>query len=110
MSYNWQNGELITAEKLNQTGGVLIVNAMREEDVTTLDKTWQEIYNADSAVIKILIPCLDDETKNEAYWENVVECDPIAFTVTTVSRTKYYATDANSYPTDHMNGGGGDLA
>lgn len=48
MAYNWQNGELITAEKLNQTGGVLVVHATFDSELqtTTLDKTWQEIYDA----------------------------------------------------------------
>lgn len=39
MSYNWQNGELITAEKLNQTGGgsdVLVVHGTLDEENETL--------------------------------------------------------------------------
>ena len=44
MAYTWTDGELITAEKLNETGGgVLIVNANEENDVATLDKTYKEI-------------------------------------------------------------------
>lgn len=50
MSYNWQNGELITAEKLNQTGGglsdTLIVNVTNNHGTATFDKTYQEIYDA----------------------------------------------------------------
>lgn len=57
MSYeptNWKDGDLVTSAKLNKIeqgiaagGGVLIVH---DED-GTLDKTWQEIYDADFAVI-----------------------------------------------------------
>lgn len=69
MSYtptNWETGDTITAEKLNKLeqgvanaggstgGGVLVVNLV--EDETTgdyvFDKTWQEIHDADLAVIK----------------------------------------------------------
>ena len=51
MAYTWTDGELITAEKLNNTGGgVLVVNATTTTSegrtVTTLDNTWQEIYDA----------------------------------------------------------------
>lgn len=62
MSYtktNWQTGDTITAEKLNHaeqgiydnstSGGVLVVHDVDE----TLDKTWQEIHDADFAVLKI---------------------------------------------------------
>jgi len=46
---NWNNGEVITANKLNHmedgiATGVLVVGL--QEDGSTLDKTWQEIYDA----------------------------------------------------------------
>lgn len=60
MSYektNWQTGDTITAEKLNHaeqgiydnsiSGGVLVIH----EVDNALDKTWEEILNADFAVI-----------------------------------------------------------
>lgn len=51
MSYTWENGEVITAEKLNQTGnaGALIVNLLPDENdpfSVHLDKTWKEIRDA----------------------------------------------------------------
>ena len=46
MSYTWENGELITAEKLNSTGGddssVLRISVNN----SYLNKTWNEINNA----------------------------------------------------------------
>lgn len=105
MAYNWQDGEIITAEKLNQTGGILVVNAMYDSELhnTTLDKTWQEIYDADFAIIKTFIPTLEANVQTAAFWDFVRECDPTAFTLRT-SNSNFYATDADSYPTSQ--GGG----
>lgn len=57
MSYeptNWKDGDLVTSAKLNKIeqgiaagGGVLIAH---DED-GTLDKTWQEIHDADACII-----------------------------------------------------------
>ena len=54
MSYtptNWKDGDLVTSAKLNKIeqgiaagGGILIVH---EDENGTLDKTWQEIHDAD---------------------------------------------------------------
>ena len=56
MSYtkqNWQSGDTITANKLNHMedgiadggggGGVVVVHITEEDDVATLDKTWNEL-------------------------------------------------------------------
>ena len=43
MAYTWTDGELITAEKLNETSKMMVVN---EDANGKLDKTWQEIYDA----------------------------------------------------------------
>lgn len=54
MSYdkqNWQTGDVITANKLNHIedgiagagGGGVVVHITEEEDVFTLDKTWNEL-------------------------------------------------------------------
>ena len=57
MSYiptTWKSGDVVTSEKLNKLengvagGGVLIVNV---DDNSTFDKTWQEIYDSDFAII-----------------------------------------------------------
>lgn len=51
MAYTWTDGELITAEKLNNTGGgggVLVVNVNADSSTgnLVLDKTWVEIQEA----------------------------------------------------------------
>lgn len=63
MSYEkhtWETGETITAEKLNNleqgitNAGILVVNGVYDEqaNTVTLDKTWQEIFNAPFAVLR----------------------------------------------------------
>lgn len=71
MSYEkntWNKGDVITANKLNHMedgiaggGGVLVVNSVYDEQAgtTTLDKTWQEIHDADYCILKDII---DEET------------------------------------------------
>ena len=50
---NWQAGDIVTSAKLNKleqgvanSGGILVVH---EDENGRLDKTWQEIYNAELA-------------------------------------------------------------
>ena len=69
MSYTkhtWTDGELVTAAKLNNIengieeassgggsgGGVLVVGVTIDGNTATLDKTWQQIADADFAVLK----------------------------------------------------------
>ena len=51
----WNNGDVITAEKLNHMedgiadsggGSAFIINIIEDEATWTLDKTWQQIYEA----------------------------------------------------------------
>ena len=62
MSYEptqWKDGDLVTSAKLNKIeqgiaagGGILIVHQIDNgEDAPTLDKTWQEIHDADVCYI-----------------------------------------------------------
>lgn len=57
MGYTWTDGDLITADRLNNTGGVLVCNSSYSQDVGTyvLDKTAQEIYDALLAGIPVYI-------------------------------------------------------
>ena len=59
MSYEpttWKAGDTVTSAKLNKmeqgianSGGSLIITASALSDNLTLDKTWQEIYDAAEA-------------------------------------------------------------
>ncbi len=63
MSYsktNWQTGDTITAEKLNHAEQGIYDNStsggsvmMVHDSDGVLDKTWEEIHDADFAVLKI---------------------------------------------------------
>ena len=48
MGYTWTDGDLITADRLNNTGGsgVLVCNSSYDDGDWVLDKTVQEIYDA----------------------------------------------------------------
>lgn len=67
MSYTkhtWTDGELVTATKMNNIengieeassgGGVLMVNGTWNDNVCTLDKTWQEICDGGFCVVKFV--------------------------------------------------------
>lgn len=76
MSYEkqtWATGDTITETKLNHMedgiagGGVLVVNGIEVGGTLTLDKTWQEIYDAGAAVM--LLP--QDNTTGCAWLDGV---------------------------------------
>lgn len=71
MAYTWTTGETITAEKLNNTGGgVLIVNETMDQSTLTghLDKTWKEIHDAYINGVQILLrSAVGLETEGETY-------------------------------------------
>lgn len=57
---NWKSGDVITSAKLNKLengvatsggGGVLVVTI--DENTGALSKTWQEIHDADFAVVRM---------------------------------------------------------
>ena len=101
MSYTWTNGELITAAKLNQTGGGGDIFFDITEEDGTLDKTWTEILTAVSAgkIARIL-----------TVYENGATCDYVLEASTDeefwyVYTTKfpgpngwYQAASASGYP------------
>lgn len=109
MSYeptNWKDGDLVTSAKLNKIeqgiaagGGVLIVH---EDENGMLDKTWQEIYDADACIIYTF----DDSDK---LFELVVKVgtaiqssgklDSIqVFIIVTQGQITYVASSQDDYP------------
>ena len=112
MSYtptNWATGDVITAAKLNKleqgvasAGGVLIAT----DTNGTLDKTWQELYDAPFAVIKM-------NEDGEMYTFPVFGLyeDSGEYVVTATGGTGqvigYSSSSASGFPT-HDSGGGGD--
>ena len=95
MAYTWTNGELITAAKLNQTGGGGGIFYVGEND-SILDKTWAEIYAAmDNNIVIIKSSAVDNISLNyiaSAY------TDGEAYYITDFWGTVYIATTENDYP------------
>ena len=94
MSYTWTNGELITAAKLNSTGGVFVVTV---ED-GTLDKTWQEIWDAAEAMNPVFIREYLEEDE-AIYFETVIEVSHGGGTYNVQTANSLYNTQAvDDYP------------
>lgn len=105
MSYTpntWQKGDVVTSAKLNNieqgianAGGVLVVNATTEGQTTTLDKTWQQIYDSAFAVVI----WIEEGYGNKNY-------DPVGsvwaeggvYYVQTITDVTYTATSEDGYP------------
>lgn len=74
MSYTWTNGEVITAEKLNATGGSgggydLVIGALYNTSTheLTLDKTYSEIKTAIQNDNSIIVKFATDEYPTAHY-------------------------------------------
>lgn len=110
---NWQNGDVITAEKLNHIedgimesggGSTLIINVIEGGAMWTLDKTWQEIYDAHSSGVVCIIKYTTEESGynrqlsfNISLVESEVYTNHAAFNVVTYNHT-FSATSPNGYP------------
>lgn len=100
------NGNVLTVVngawgKAAPSGGVLVVNAVYDEttEVTTLDKTWKEIHDADFAVAKW-------STENEAIIA-IIDGIGIAdghYSVSAGGGEDYVTDSENGYPTDAVPG------
>ena len=58
MSYTWTNGETITANKLNNTGGdgIFVVTQTQSGDNYVLDKTYNEVLAAwNSGMLPVVV-------------------------------------------------------
>ena len=76
MSYTkqtWNTGDTITADKLNHMedgimesgeSGAFIINVIDDGATWTLDKTWQEIYDAHSSGVVCVIKYTSEEPGN----------------------------------------------
>lgn len=110
MSYeptNWKDGDLVTSAKLNKIeqgiaagSGMMVVNEVYDEDteITSLDKTWQEIYDAAPNVIF----CMKDNGYVEVEYLQVMEPGIIEIKRGSNPTNVYYATSSDAYPTDEQ--------
>ena len=101
MSYNWTNGELITAEKLNATGGgALILTYHSEGDYVILNKTWQEIRDAFVGGQNVMLADIDDEYGDEEYFPiySLQGEPPNIYTVEFMKKDVFSADTPDGYP------------
>lgn len=123
MSYeptNWQAGDTVTSAKLNKIeqgikNSILVANAtFSENGPIYLDKTWQEIYDADFCIVKITGPNNTIEinfvgTKLPANEGNLSSYEIILFGSVAAQQLIFYAATPNDYPsTESVSPGGGD--
>ncbi len=116
MSYNkhtWATGNVVGAVDLNRmeqgiedagSGQVLVVNAIYDSSNNswTLNKTWQEIYDAYPLVVEYIN---DDGYESKCIIHQVGNNDGTYFVNGMVP---YTTTSASGYPTA-SNGGSGDI-
>ena len=118
MSYtptNWQTGDTITATKLNHMedgiaqGDTLIVGVSLNDGTATMDKTWQEIYNAmPNAIIKteteealstsLIVSAYYEASSAPSHYVIVESCDPYT-TPPTFTYSQFGANAPDEYPT-----------
>lgn len=100
MSYtptNWKKGDVITSTKLNKleqgvANGILVVGV--DTETGTMDKTWQEIHDADFAIIK----GSPEEGLTVIDYVNVISVDSGDYIVQ-VQGSTFVTDSADGYPT-----------
>ena len=103
MSYTpttWKSGDVVTSEKLNKieqgiTNANIIINGTFNEQtgLITLDKTWQEIFDANGGVIIHI----DDDTYIKELIA-LIGMEDSTYYVQTGAGNMYFADNSNSYP------------
>lgn len=112
MSYEpttWKDGDLVTSAKLNKMeqgiangGGILVVH---QDENNRLDKTWQEIYDAELAVL-----CgIENNLKNTLLISGVGADDNEyhIWVQTTMGQLIFIASTPDDYPVYNEETGGG---
>ena len=87
-------------------GGVLVAHADYDDDTVPLDKTWQEIHDADFTVI-VLTSTNDPSQKVFEIVTSVRQDDETTFIVYTHDDVTYVSESADGYPVVDNGGGGG---
>ena len=91
----WKSGDVVTSAKLNKleqavAGCSLVVHATTEGDVKTLDKTWQEIFDAFSAGASVVVVIGETEAHHvQKGWLGVFNGGRFLF-VSFIRRKKQY--------------------
>ena len=107
MSYeptNWKAGDTVTSAKLNKieqgitNAGILVVNVNVdiENDIATLDKTWQEINDAAFAVAQM---SLEDMNGKGIYNINAIYESDGDYVIMIGDLDAFGTNSPNGYPT-----------
>lgn len=97
MGYTWTDGELITATKLNNTGGGDFLYDIGVED-GTLDKTWTEIYTAHSGGKIVRIVQSAEGYSETQYVVATVNDDGTYFVYFGAAAAWYQTSTSSGYP------------
>lgn len=96
----WNTGDIVSSQKLNHmedgiadAGGVMVIN----NNDNTLDKTWQEIYDAIGAVALCVVQETDTIRKAIDIVSSVSSTGN-EYIVTTVMGNEYKASSSTGYP------------
>ena len=122
MSYTpttWKDGDLVTSAKLNKlengvaaASGPSILIANMDMDAGSLDKTWQEIYNADICYImsdfgmplnKSIIPVSQIGRQNNNYAVGAILPGSQDYMM-------FFASTPNDYPSMQIDNSGSETA
>ena len=110
---NWQSGDVVTSAKLNHmedgiaSGGVMVIRGTVEGSNTTLNKTWQEIYDAmHNGILCVYLKEVESISAVtfyvivSVYQDEVVPGGPIAYSVDADSSGEiiFSATSSDGYP------------
>lgn len=85
-------------EDIDQKGFGLVVNGTTEDTVTTLDKTWQEIYDAFSSGINVVILWLGQGEEANANIVVAVYTSGDDYCLKESSDHVFTASSADDYP------------
>lgn len=109
MAYEWKDGEVITAEKLNSTGGGVLIITSTEDDehqYDILDKTFAEIKEAFLSGINCLVHMdhsISSEWYSVSYIDIMDDSSTVQYDVNFGSNYRYTTTNENGYPTNNWN-------
>ena len=103
----WKDGDLVTSAKLNKMeqgiaagSGILVVH---KDENNRLDRTWQEIYDADFAIIQLI----ENNTKSNCTILTGIQ-DNIYYVQPSWGSQSFIASTPDDYPMYYEESGGGE--
>lgn len=99
----WAAGDVVTSAKLNKietgianAGSIFVLHETTEENVYTLDRTWQEIHDAmENDAMVVIFSQTSDGMLLDIVWDAII--DNGLYTVDAQAKT-YTASSSTEYP------------